>query len=59
MNVLDNGVQASVVKLLEFQLGLVPYRFLAKKVSRFCLKLENTSLKGLKQEKKYVKVKFK
>ena len=28
------------------------YRFRARRVVRFCLKLENTSLKGLKQEKR-------
>ena len=56
MNVLDNEMQASDVKLLEFQLCLAP--ILAKRVSRFCLKLENTSLKALNQEKKYLKVKF-
>ena len=52
MNVLNNGVQASAVKLLEFQICLAPCTdFLRKEFLRFCLKLENTSLKALKQEK--------
>ena len=53
MNALDNGMQASAMKLIytSTMFGTL-YRFRSKRVSRFFLKLKNTSLKALKQEKK-------
>ena len=53
MNALDNGILASTVGLIyTFQLSSAPCTsFRDKKILLFCL---NTSLKALKQEKKYI-----
>ena len=53
MNALDNGILASTVGLIyTFQLSSAPCTsFRDKNVLLFCL---NTSLKALKQEKKYI-----
>ena len=61
MNALDDGMQVSTVKLISTSNYVwCLYRFCAKRVSQFCLKLENTSLKALRQEKKKkIKIKFK